>query len=92
MFIVSNIGSTGGDAVAPIILAPMVEIVGLGRIREVPVFLKDEDGGEDIVKQKQMTLSWIADHRIIDGATVAKAAKVVEGLMQNIELMSREME
>ena len=80
-FTISNIGSIGGDVVAPIIVAPMVGIVAMGRIREVPVFSKDEQGRDQIVKLEQMTLSWSADHRIIDGATVAKAAKAVEGLL-----------
>ena len=84
-FIVSNIGSIGGDAVAPIILAPMVGIVGLGRLRETPAFQ-----GDKIVKQEQMTLSWSADHRVIDGATVAKAAKVAEGWLQDVERVKKD--
>ena len=78
-FIVSNIGSIGGDTVSPVILAPMVGIVGMSRLREVPVF-----SGDKIVKQEQMMLSWSADHRIIDGATVAKAARVVEDWLQDV--------
>ena len=86
-FVITNIGSIGGDAVAPVILAPMVGIVGLGRIREMPVFSKDEQGKDEIVKQEQMILSWSADHRIIDGATVARAAGVVENSIRNFEQM-----
>lgn len=84
-FVISNVGSIGGDSVAPVILSPMVGIVGLSRIREVPAFRKDDQGNDQIVKEEQMTLSWSADHRIIDGATVAKAAKLVESSIQGIE-------
>lgn len=84
-FVISNVGSIGGDSVAPVILSPMVGIIGLGRIREVPVFRKDGHGNDQIVKEEQMTLSWSADHRIIDGATVARAAKAVEISIQGIE-------
>ncbi|KAK5674087.1 hypothetical protein LTS10_013156 [Elasticomyces elasticus] len=72
-FIVSNIGSIGGDVVAPVIMPPMIGIVAIGQLREVPAF----DGGE-IFRQEHMTLSWAADHRIVDGATVAKAAKATQ--------------
>ena len=83
-FIVSNVGSIGGDTVAPVILAPMVGIVGVGRLREVPVFVKDRQGKDQIVKREQITLSWSADHRIIDGATAARAAKAAETWIQDI--------
>ncbi|OQU98715.1 2-oxoacid dehydrogenase acyltransferase catalytic domain-containing protein isoform 1 [Cladophialophora immunda] len=84
-FTISNIGSIGGSAVAPVIVAPMVGILGLGRAQDVPVFITDKEGGERVVKQEQVVLSWSADHRVLDGATVAKAAEVVGTLIQNAE-------
>ncbi|KAK5217819.1 hypothetical protein LTR72_009482 [Exophiala xenobiotica] len=89
-FIVSNVGSIGGDAVAPVILAPMVGIVGVGRLREVPVFVKDAQGTDQILKREQMTLSWSADHRVIDGATAARAAKAAETWIQDVEKVKEE--
>ena len=67
--IVSNIGSFGGDIVAPLTVAPMVGIIGLGRVRKVNSRL-------------EMTISWSADHWVIDGASVAKAAKFLETILQ----------
>ncbi|OAP65166.1 hypothetical protein AYL99_01138 [Fonsecaea erecta] len=84
-FTISNIGSIGGSAVAPVIVAPMVGILGVGRAQNVPVFTTDEHGVEHVVKQEQVVLSWSADHRVLDGATVAKAAEVVGSLIQNAE-------
>ncbi|KAH0828273.1 Lipoamide acyltransferase component of branched-chain alpha-keto acid dehydrogenase complex, mitochondrial [Fonsecaea pedrosoi] len=84
-FTISNIGSIGGSAVAPVIVAPMVGILGVGRAQGVPVFTTDKHGGEHIIKQEQVVLSWSADHRVLDGATVAKAAEVVGTLIQNAE-------
>lgn len=86
-FIVSNIGSVGAgcQAVAPVIVAPMVGILAMGRMSDVPVFRKDHEGVEGLVKEQQATLSWSADHRIIDGATVAKAADMLAALLARPE-------
>ncbi|KAK3650413.1 hypothetical protein LTR56_006392 [Elasticomyces elasticus] len=85
-FIVSNIGSIGGDVVAPVIMTPMIGIVAIGQLREVPAF-----NGGDIVRQAHMTLSWAADHRVVDGATVAKAAKATQLWLQDTEHVRHEM-
>ncbi|KAI5460635.1 2-oxoacid dehydrogenases acyltransferase-domain-containing protein [Mariannaea sp. PMI_226] len=78
-FIISNIGSIGGSVVSPVIVPPMVGIVGIGREQSVPAF--DEDG--NIVPQRQTMLSWSADHRILDGATVARCAEAVSQVLQD---------
>lgn len=85
---VSNIGSIGGGVVAPVIVEPMVAIVAVGQARSVPVFETDEEGIENVVKREEVVLSWSADHRVIDGATVAKCAKVVDELLKNFEFIS----
>lgn len=83
-FTISNVGSVGAcGAVGPIIVAPMVGILGIGRILDVPAFSTDKATGlGQIVKEKQAVLSWSADHRIIDGATVAKAAEMLAALLK----------
>lgn len=86
-FTVSNVGSIGGSAVSPVIVAPMVGILGLGRAQAVPVYQTGQDGVERIVKQEQMVLSWSADHRILDGATVARAAEAVRSILENVETL-----
>jgi pyruvate/2-oxoglutarate dehydrogenase complex dihydrolipoamide acyltransferase (E2) component len=32
-----------------------------------------------------MTLSWRADHRVLDGATVGQCAQMVQQLLENLE-------
>lgn len=82
-FTLSNIGSIGGTAVAPVIVSPQVAIVGIGRARAVPAFGKD---GE-IVKKEECVFSWSADHRVIDGAMAARCAEAVRGYLENVERM-----
>lgn len=79
----SNIGSIGGTAVAPVIVSPQVAIIGIGRARTVPAF---GDNGE-IVKKEECVFSWSADHRVIDGAMAARCAESVRAYLENIENM-----
>ncbi|KAG8665125.1 uncharacterized protein FPOAC1_013103 [Fusarium poae] len=72
----SNMGSIGGGVISPIIVPPMVGILGIGRMGHVPVFETDAKGVENVVKREQVTLSWAADHRALDGATVASASMI----------------
>jgi len=82
-FTVSNIGSIGGTAVAPVIVGPQVGILGVGRARVVPAF---GDNGE-LVKKEECVFSWSADHRVVDGAYVARAAEEVRKYIEGIESM-----
>jgi 2-oxoisovalerate dehydrogenase E2 component (dihydrolipoyl transacylase) len=82
-FTVSNIGSIGGTAVAPVIVGPQVGIVGIGKARVVPAF--GENG--ELVKREECVFSWSADHRVIDGAYVARAADEVRKCIEGVESM-----
>jgi 2-oxoisovalerate dehydrogenase E2 component (dihydrolipoyl transacylase) len=74
---VSNIGSIGGTTVAPVIVDGQLSILGIGKVRTVPAF----DSQEDIVRRQEVVCSWSADHRVVDGATMARfAGKVGEFL------------
>ena len=109
-FTISNVGSIGGNngnigsgagAIAPIIVPPMVAILGVGRVHSVPTFkfqqqqktkannAQQGDQEERVVvkRQEQVVLSWSADHRVLDGATVAKAANLVAGLLGDVDLL-----
>ena len=50
------------------IAPPAVAIGAVGKIRQLPRF--DHDG--ELVRAHVMNVSWSADHRIIDGATMAR--------------------
>lgn len=64
----SNIGALGGLVSSPIVSPPQVAIVALGRWQTLPRF--NEQG--ELEAKALMTLCWSADHRLIDGATLAR--------------------
>lgn len=80
---VSNIGSIGGTYVAPVIVQSEVAILGIGKARTMPAF--GENG--EIVKKDVMNFSWSADHRVVDGATMANMAEKVRGYVEEPAVM-----
>ena len=81
---VSNIGSIGGTYVSPIIAsAEQVAILGVGRARRVPAFVTGEDGRDTVEAREVCCLSWSADHRVVDGATVARCGDKVREYLEN---------
>ena len=79
----SNIGNIGGTYVAPVIVEKEVAILGIGKRRTIPAF--GEKG--EVVRKEVMNFSWSADHRVVDGATMAKAAEVVRGFVEEPDMM-----
>lgn len=77
-FTVSNIGSIGGTYVAPVIVQSEVAILGVGKARTVPAF----DEQDRVVKREILNFSWSADHRVVDGATMARMAERVRGFVE----------
>ncbi|OGE48197.1 hypothetical protein PENARI_c031G12348 [Penicillium arizonense] len=84
---VSNIGNIGGTYVAPVIVPTEVAILGVGRLRAVPVF---DDAGQ-VTSGDMVNFSWSADHRVIDGATMARMGNRVRELVESPELMLLKM-
>lgn len=80
---VSNIGNIGGTYVSPVIVEREVAILGIGRMRTVPAF----DDADRVVKKQVCNFSWSADHRVIDGATMARAAEVVRKIVEEPDVM-----
>ncbi|KAJ4311035.1 hypothetical protein N0V84_010649 [Fusarium piperis] len=85
--LVSNIGSIGGQVVAPIIMSPMVMILAVGRSQKVPVFEVGEHGKKELVEKEQVVFSWSADHRVLDGATVARCAEEMAFWLENVNML-----
>ena len=80
---VSNIGSIGGTYLSPVVVEREVAILGVGRVRSVPAF----DESDRVVKRQVCNFSWSADHRVVDGATMARAAEVVRGIVEEPDVM-----
>jgi pyruvate dehydrogenase E2 component (dihydrolipoamide acetyltransferase) len=66
-FSISSLGSVGGGHFTPIINAPEVAILGLGRAQHKPVW-----DGKQFVPRLMLPLSLSYDHRVIDGAMAAR--------------------
>lgn len=66
-FSLSNIGVVGGTYTQPCIVTPQVAIGAIGTAIPVPRF----DANDAIVKVHLIHVSWSADHRVIDGVTMA---------------------
>lgn len=76
---VSNIGVIGGTVATPIINPPEVAIMAMGRIQTLPRF--NEKG--EVEARKIMHVSWSGDHRIIDGATMARFCNKWKSYVEN---------
>lgn len=78
-FSISNIGSIGGTYAHPVIFPPQVAIGAIGKIQILPRF----DHEDNIKKAHIMCVSWSADHRIIEGATMARFSNNIKFLLEN---------
>ena len=61
-------GTIGGTYATPLVNPPEVAILALGKVRHLPRFAAD---GE-VEKAALLNISWGADHRVLDGATLAE--------------------
>merc|ERR1711974_394894 len=77
-FSLSNIGSIGGTYAKPVILPPEVAIGALDKIYTVPRY----SGQGDLLPTPVMNVSWSADHRCIDGATMARFSNIWKGYLE----------
>ncbi|KAH6695145.1 2-oxoacid dehydrogenases acyltransferase-domain-containing protein [Plectosphaerella plurivora] len=85
--VVSNIGSIGGSVVGPVIVSPMTAILAVGQLEDVAAFDVGKDGVEHVVKRRKAVFSWSADHRVLDGATMARCAKELAFWLERPELL-----
>ncbi|VIO94214.1 Uncharacterized protein BM_BM7526 [Brugia malayi] len=78
-FTLSNIGVLGGTYLMPVIMAPQLAIGAIGQISKLPRFNKEGN----ICEANVVKFSWAADHRVIDGATVARFSSQVKRYLEN---------
>ncbi|KAI9489058.1 2-oxoacid dehydrogenases acyltransferase-domain-containing protein [Zychaea mexicana] len=83
----SNIGTVGGTYANPVIVSSELAIVALGRMQTLPRF--DEVG--NVVAKQILPVSWSADHRVIDGATIARFGNYWKNLVENPALLASEL-
>ena len=100
-FSLSNIGSVGGTYMVPVLVVPQVAIGAFGRNQVVPKYVDDRGvqassadiygGRARVAPVTVMNASWSADHRVVDGATVAKFSNVWKGFIENPSAMFAKM-
>ena len=78
-FSISSLGGLGGSHFTPIINAPEVAILGVGRSASRPVW-----NGKDFVPRMMLPLSVSYDHRVIDGAQGARFISFLSGVLSDI--------
>jgi len=84
---ISNIGSIGGTYVAPVVVTSEVAILGIGRARKVAAF----DDNDEVFPRTIINGSWSADHRVVDGMSMARMASEWKSLIQDPSLMLAKM-
>ncbi|XP_064476702.1 lipoamide acyltransferase component of branched-chain alpha-keto acid dehydrogenase complex, mitochondrial-like [Ornithodoros turicata] len=76
--VLSNIGTVGGTYAKPVIVQPTVCIGAIGKIQLLPRF----DASENLIKANIMQVSWSADHRVIDGATMSRFSNLWKSYLE----------
>lgn len=95
-FTVSNIGNIGGKVLSPVIMPPQSCIIGISKIFDSITVMPQNKVHEDsqvyhlvenkdlaVVFHKTLNICISADHRILDGATVARFSESVKAYVEN---------
>lgn len=77
-FTLSNVGTIGGTYTKPLLVVPEVMIGALGKFQTLPRF----DSKGNVYPATIMVMSWSADHRVIDGASVARFSNAWKGFLE----------
>ena len=78
-FSISSLGGIGGTFFTPIINAPEVAILGVGKAAMKPVW-----NGKDFTPRLMLPLSLSYDHRVIDGALGARFCSYLSTVLSDI--------
>ncbi len=81
-FTITSVGNIGGAMATPIINWPEVAILGVMRKKLRPVVVKENEKPE-IAIRPTMFLSISIDHRVVDGAKVARFTNLLMKYMEN---------
>ncbi|CAK9170056.1 unnamed protein product [Ilex paraguariensis] len=83
----SNIGAIGGKFGSPLVNLPEVAIIAIGRIQKVPHFADEGN----VYPVSVMTVNIGADHRVLDGAAVARFCNEWKLFIEKPELLMLHM-
>jgi len=98
-FTLSNVGSIGGSYATPVLVVPQVMIGAFGRSQLLPRYVDKKTGrisnslsavqnGEAEARPASiMSISWSADHRVVDGGSVAKFSNLWKHYVEQPALM-----
>ena len=78
-FSISSLGGIGGSFFTPIVNAPEVAILGVGRHKMQPVW-----NGKDFIPRLMLPLSVSYDHRVVDGALGARFVTHLNQMLSDI--------
>jgi pyruvate/2-oxoglutarate dehydrogenase complex dihydrolipoamide acyltransferase (E2) component len=81
-FTISNYGAIGTTFATPVINYPEVALLGMGRVRELPVVREGK-----VVTRLMLPLSLTIDHQLIDGAEAARFLNLVMGYLEDPDLL-----
>ncbi|KAJ2655641.1 hypothetical protein IWW48_005439 [Coemansia sp. RSA 1200] len=93
-FTLSNVGMIGGTYLSPVLVSSEVCIGAIGKTQRLPRFettIVDGNPVEQVVPRHILVTSWSADHRVVDGATMARFATLYKQLIEYPELMLANM-
>uniref|UniRef100_A0A7S1Y2A0 2-oxoacid dehydrogenase acyltransferase catalytic domain-containing protein n=1 Tax=Grammatophora oceanica TaxID=210454 RepID=A0A7S1Y2A0_9STRA len=92
-FTLSNIGAVGGGTyMSPVVAPPQVGIGAMGKVRRLPRFVdNDEDDSLEVEAAHMMNISWAADHRAVDGATLARFSNTWKAYLESPTSMMMKM-
>jgi pyruvate dehydrogenase E2 component (dihydrolipoamide acetyltransferase) len=79
---ITNFGAIGGEYATPIINYPETAIVGLGELKQRPWVVDDE-----VEARWTLPLSISIDHRVVDGADVARFTDTLMEYLNNPKLL-----
>jgi len=82
-FTLSNVGAIGGTYASPVLFLPQVAIGALGKIQTLPRF----DAAGQVYAAHIIPVSWSADHRVIDGATMARFSNMMKNYVEQPSAM-----
>lgn len=82
-FTLTNHGTGGSLFASPIIMQPQAGILGTGTMQKRAVVVTDAAGNDSIAIRPMIYLSFVFDHRILDGEGADRFLKVVKETLEN---------